>query len=97
MAGPTLKPKEKEILFSKPRTVLDEVQGVMKERQKDYAPPKENFERIAALWSVVLGVPVTSKQVALCMIQTKVAREMHASKRDNLVDIIGYATCMEQL
>jgi hypothetical protein len=41
--------------------------------------------------------PVSPMQVALCLIQLKVAREVHAPKRDNLVDIAGYARVMEML
>jgi hypothetical protein len=44
------------------------------DRDKDYGDPRTNHTRIAALWSVVLGVEVTPVQVALCMAQVKVAR-----------------------
>jgi hypothetical protein len=50
----------------------------------------DNFERIAAIWSVVLGIKVTPEQVGLCMVGVKLAREAHMPKRDNLVDGAGY-------
>ena len=56
-----------------------------------YGAPLVNHQRIAAIWSVILGTHVTPRQAALCMIGVKLAREAHAPKRDNLVDIAGYA------
>ena len=67
------------------------------DRQKSYGHPRKNFQLTADLWSVVLGVPVTPEQVALCMLQVKIARELHAPKRDNLVDAIGYILTYEKL
>jgi hypothetical protein len=64
-------------------------------RQRDYAHPKVNFQRIADLWSPVLGVKVTPEQVALCMIQVKVGRLMNRYTRDSVVDILGYALTLD--
>lgn len=60
------------------------------DRQKAYGHPSKNFEDIARLWSVILGIEVTPAQVGLCMVQVKLAREVFVPKRDNLVDAIGY-------
>ena len=64
-------------------------------RQQTYDHPANNFARIAALWEVVLGQPVTPKQVGLCMVMVKIAREVHAPQRDNIVDAIGYLLTSE--
>jgi len=64
-------------------------------RQRTYDHPAHNFARIAALWEVVLGQPVTPKQVGLCMVMVKLAREVHAPQRDNIVDAIGYLLTTE--
>ena len=64
-------------------------------RQRDYAHPRINFQRIADLWSPVLGIEVTPEQVGLCMIQLKVAREINRHTRDNLVDLIGYTLTLD--
>jgi hypothetical protein len=63
---------------------------VSEERQAAYGHPSKNFSETAALWSVILGIQVTPEQVALCMVQVKIARELNAHKRDNIVDAIGY-------
>lgn len=64
-------------------------------RQSAYAHPSVNFARIAALWSPIFGLEVTPRQVALAMIQVKVAREINAHRRDNLVDLVGYVLTLD--
>lgn len=68
---------------------------ISSERNKQYGPPSENFNRIARLWSVVLGIDVTEEDVAMCMVALKMAR--YASKSgyqpDTWIDIAGYAGC----
>ena len=70
--------------------VEDAVELVSKDRQAMYGHPYDNFTDTAALWSVILGTEITPQQVALCMVQVKIARELHMQKRDNLVDAVGY-------
>lgn len=65
------------------------------ERQADYGHPAEDFERTGRLWEVILGVKVTAEQVGLCMIALKISRQMHRPKRDNLVDVAGYAKTLD--
>lgn len=61
------------------------------DRAKDYGDAKKNFEDIARLWSVVLGIEVTAQQMALCMIMVKAARLMKTDHEDSWIDIAGYA------
>ena len=71
-------------------------QAVMSDRNADYAPPEENFRRIADLWNVYLEgrSEVTPYDTAIMMVLVKVAR-IQASPHlvDHLVDICGYAAC----
>jgi hypothetical protein len=66
------------------------------DRQDDYGHPRDNFTVIAQLWTIVLqgklaeGEFITPEDFARCMVQVKVARQLHSPKRDNLVDAIGY-------
>ena len=47
---------------------------------------------------MVLGIDISPEQVALCMIQLKVARAKNGGfHRDSFVDIAGYARCVEML
>ena len=69
---------------------IDAQELVAGARQRDYGTPTENLGRIAAMWTPLLGVEVTPKHVALCMVALKLAREVNTPKRDNIVDGIGY-------
>lgn len=63
-----------------------------------YGHPRENLAKIAEFWSLILNTPVSPEQVALCMIGLKLGRIVTGSMgRDNLVDIAGYAMCIERL
>lgn len=83
-------------------TVAEEAQAaVYGDRGKDYGHPRENFSATAALWNALLAdkltEPVTAEDVARCMIGVKLARDLHSPKRDNRVDIIGYAITLDRL
>lgn len=81
-------------------TILDEADrltGNGGDRNDSYDHPHPNFSKIAAVWSPLFGVPVTPRMVAHAMILMKVVRDAHKAKRDNLVDIAGYARCAERL
>jgi hypothetical protein len=68
------------------------------ERAADYGSAQENFKRIADLWSVVFGRPVTVEQVCLAMIQLKVARLCNSpGHRDSWMDIAGYVGCWDKI
>lgn len=62
------------------------------ERQDAYGHPEDSFKPIAALWEAYLGTKVTPPMVADMMCLLKIARENGGKgKRDNMVDLIGYA------
>ncbi len=75
----------------------DQIAGQGGERMRDYGHPLDNHARIAAGWSVLLGTTVTPSQAALCIMWLKLAREMNTYKRDNMVDLCGYAKCYEMI
>ena len=79
-------------------SVLAEAQRITStERQNDYGHPADDFARTADMWTGILagklrdGARVAAMDVPLCMISVKLARESNRHKRDNLVDIAGYA------
>jgi hypothetical protein len=78
--------------------LLQHAAGVIEHRERVYGPPAESFEAIAARWSLVLGIPVTPAQVALCLIDLKLARlSRDPSHLDSIVDIAGYAACLREV
>lgn len=61
-------------------------------RQDQYGNPEDTFALIASLWSAYLGTEVLAENVADMMCLLKMAREKGGKgKRDNMVDLIGYA------
>lgn len=74
--------------------ILEEALRITKgDRQAQYGPPDQDFERTAAMWTALKGVPFTGREVAMFMICVKLSRETHQRKRDNWVDVAGYARC----
>ncbi len=85
-------------------TILDEAAAVVSgPRQEAYGDPAANLGSTARLWTAYLSArrdpaaPIDGADVARMMILLKVARDAHAPKRDNWVDIAGYARCLEQI
>ena len=63
----------------------------MGDRNEQNGDPYENHERIAAIWSVILGVEVEPFQVALCMAGLKIARLAYNPQvMDSFIDGAAY-------
>tara|TARA_R110000850_G_scaffold70622_1_gene156277 strand:+ start:117 stop:566 length:450 start_codon:yes stop_codon:yes gene_type:complete len=83
-----------------PESVCEEAQRIQGgDRQQDYGSPAKNFQDIADLWSTYLkvaldvDVDIKARDVAHMSILMKVSRNVHKPKRDNWVDMAGYAQC----
>ena len=60
-------------------------------RAKDYGDAWENHDRIAKLWSVILGIKVSVYMVYLCMLAVKISRLIQTPRHeDSWVDVCGY-------
>lgn len=72
-------------------------------RRRDYDHARPNHERIASLWNAYLGIrkdgkaPISAGDAATMMLLLKLARHVYTPKRDNLVDVAGYARCLSQI
>lgn len=61
------------------------------DRHEMYGPVEENFGRVAALWSVTLGIKVEAWQVGMCLGQVKDARIIVSPRHwDSWLDRAGY-------
>lgn len=84
---------------------LDEVRGIVAEREQQHGSPKEIFETIAIFWSDYLNrthgfmMDLSGMDVALMMAQFKIARVIANPGKalDSLMDIAGYAACAAEL
>lgn len=90
---------EKEI---KDRCILDEAQEITSgARQADYGHPHENFTGQALIVRGLIyrrygiDLPITPDFIGLLGVAIKLDREAGKPKRDNLVDIAGYAKTIQ--
>lgn len=82
-------------------SVLTEAENIVNgAREGQYGRAEDSFERIARLWNAYLinkglvaegGLLLSGNDTANLMVLLKLAREQHSHKRDNYVDIAGYA------
>lgn len=64
----------------------------MGDRNDAHGDPLPNHARIAAIWSVILGIEVTASQAALCMAGMKLARLAYQPTHlDSSIDLAAYA------
>lgn len=85
--------------------LLDAADTVDGERQDQYGNAEDSFATIAELWSsyINIGRPqsesieITAKDVAILMVLFKAAREGNSPKRDNLLDLAGYAALAQRI
>lgn len=82
------------------KSVLTEAEGLVHgDRNQDYGPPIEDFTRTAGMVSAMLAhklkEPLTAEEVGLIMCCVKLSRQIHKPKRDSMVDLAGYAECVQ--
>lgn len=64
------------------------------QREQDYGTPESNFQLIANLWRMYLGVDISATDVAMMMALMKIARIKNGGGTgDSFVDLAGYAAC----
>lgn len=93
---PNARPIPEFLKRSESESILQEAQRLVHgARQHDYGHPADDFERIAgmlnALFASRLRVPFRAEDIPLIMVCVKLSREINSAKRDNLVDLAGYA------
>lgn len=92
-------------------TVLEEANRIIYgDREKTYGDPGKNFRATAELWNGYIRAKheaekktnvydwgLSALDVAHMMILLKIARELHMHRRDNVVDMAGYAGCIQKM
>ena len=72
--------------------------SIIDERAKHYGPVGPNIERVAAMWSAYLGVPIKAHDVAWMMVLMKCSRSrVDPNHLDNYEDAHGYVDIAMQL
>lgn len=80
-------------------TVCQEADNlVSNDRQEQYGHPLTNFSDIAVGWNLLAETDkITPEKVGLMMMWLKICREKYKTKRDNLVDICGFAKTIDMI
>ncbi len=83
-------------------SILEEAEKIVgSDRQLQYGHPSNDFARTADMWTGLFRDKLAKhnifypEDVAKAQICLKLSREMNVHKRDNIVDIAGYAKCIE--
>jgi len=80
-------------------TILEEAQRLVHgDRNDSYGPPTEDFRRAGRIWGAILGTDdIPPETIGLMMVGLKISREVHKPKRDNRVDMAGYAETVDMI
>ena len=82
------------------RLLLDAA-AATRDRGESYGDPQTHFARtvgaINAVFAHKLREPLTPADWGIIMVLDKCAREQHAPKRDNMIDVAGYAGCVAEI
>jgi len=90
-----------------PRSELNNTQTVLEKakdliygsRVNDYGKTSDNFANICAGWEIIFKDGFTPERVGLAMAWLKICRASNdnCEKEDSLVDLAGYAGCIEKI
>jgi hypothetical protein len=80
-------------------SALQEAQRLVHgDRGAAYGHPIDDYTRTGRMWGAILGLPDIDPRICcLMMAAVKVSREVNAPKRDNRVDLAGYAECAQMV
>ena len=75
--------------------MLRQAAAVVANRRDIYGDPVTSMTAVARRWSITLDQPITPAQVALCLIDLKLARLAHQPDHlDSMIDVAGYAAVL---
>lgn len=80
------------------KSILSEAEEIVNgSRHSDYGDARESFSRVATIASVMTGKELAPEDCCAVLMAVKLVRESFNHKRDNLVDLCGYAELMNRL
>jgi hypothetical protein len=92
------------LTLGQPENILEEANRLVSgDRQESYKHPLHDYECTSIMWSAMIkkrynvDVSLSPDFCTLMMAAMKISREIGKHKRDNLVDLAGYARCTEMI
>ncbi len=78
--------------------MLNQAAAAVANRRDVYGDPVTSMTAVAQRWSITLDRPITPAQVALCLIDLKLARlAANPGHIDSMIDIAGYAAVLREV
>ena len=78
--------------------MLKQAAAAVANRRDVYGDPVASMTAVARRWSITLDQPITPAQVALCLIDLKLARlAANPGHLDSMVDVAGYAAVLREV
>lgn len=80
--------------------ILKQAQEILQrkeEEHKGYGPPTTSMKRAAQIATIICGKEITAQDVCRIQMALKLSREANAHKDDNLVDLVAYASILNDL
>ena len=71
-------------------TASEATKLVRHDRNDEYDDPVRNFQRISDIFFSLSGIRLAPCDIALLHVATKLGRNIHKHKDDNIVDAAGY-------
>lgn len=68
-----------------------------RDRSGSYGHPRDHWRITVGLINARFGTAFKPEDWGVMMIFDKLARDAHTHKRDNIVDVCGYARCVERV
>ena len=80
------------------KSILSEAEEIDNgSRHSEYGDAQESLSRVATIANVMTGKELSPEDCCAVLMAVKLVRESFAHKRDNLVDLCGYAHIMNEL
>ena len=80
------------------KSILSDAEEIVNgSRHSDYGDARESFGRVATIASVMTGKELAPEDCCAVLMAVKLVRESFKHKRDNLVDLCGYAELLNRL
>ena len=80
------------------KSILSEAEEIVDGiRHSDYGDARESFGRVATIASVMTRKELDPEDCCAVLMAVKLVRESFAHRRDNLVDLCGYAELLNRL
>lgn len=77
--------------------LLQQALQIFEDRRMSYGNATQHLHEVALRWSLVTGYKINSYQVAMCLIELKLARlKANPVHLDSIIDIAGYAAVMAE-